>query len=90
VRAVGQVLGLLGASPSVAGARADVGGFHVSVSAEQLLQADDSGQQKGELADDQGLSGEQEEGSQGKGDEHTSLQQGKEEQRSDLLDLATS
>lgn len=102
MRVVSKVLGVLGASPAVAAAAtaaagADIGGLNVSVStaaaaaaaAQQLLQADDAGEQKGELADDQGLSGEQEEGAKGQGDEHTGLQQRQQQQGSDLLQLAT-
>lgn len=95
VCAVGEVLGVLGASPAVAAgaAGADVGGLDVSVSAaaaaQQLLQADDSGEQKGELADDEGLAGEQEESAKGQRDEHTGLQQRQKQQGSDLLQLAT-
>jgi hypothetical protein len=96
VCAVGEVLGVLGASPAVAAAAAagaDVGGLNVSTAvsaaAQQLLQADDSGEQQGELADDQGLSGEQEEGAKSQRDQHTGLQQRQQQQGSDLLQLAT-
>lgn len=57
--------------------------------AEQLLQTDDSGEDQGELGDDESFTGEESETAEGQRDQGSSQQKGDEEESVHLLLLAT-
>lgn len=74
--------------------RDDLVALGVLLLSQQLLEADDTGEDEGELADDESLQGQQGEGSKGQGDEGGGLQLEQKEQRKEdlggLLLLTTS
>lgn len=67
------------------GVRDDLVGHGLVLAAEQFLQADDGGQQEGDLADDEGLAGDEGDGAENQGSEESGLQQDSDQQGSKQL-----
>lgn len=67
------------------GVRHDLVGHGLVLAAEQLLQADNGGQQQGDLADDQGLASDESDSAENQRGEEGGLQQDSDEERSKQL-----
>jgi len=63
----------------------DLVGHGLVLSGEELLQADDGGEEEGDLADDEGLAGDQGDGAENQGSEQGSLQQDSDQEGSQQL-----
>jgi hypothetical protein len=63
----------------------DLVGHGLLVAAQQLLQTDHGGQQKGDLADDEGLAGDEGDGAENQGGEEGGLEQDTDQQGSKQL-----
>jgi len=67
------------------GVRDDLVGHGLLVAAEQFLQTDNGGQQKGDLANDEGLAGDEGDGAENQGSEEGGLQEDSDQQGSKQL-----